>query len=237
MDIIVFVSNIFGKKRVFVQISWTEQYTRIITYRCDFSLAFYRGKRAILRQHKIYTDTNNTMKLFIEELFLQGILIQHLSPKKFIQLTTKIFECKSALYDLAQDLDTITIEAEFPLEMKHIYATIVGLQGGWNKGHKIYETLVIRFTPLIDMMNQNCAAVYSVQCKDALTKKDPIIQSLEEININRKETLLLHNSDTCLLCMVNSWTTVVEYWVSEFSTIVFGIISDFNYPVVSTDIF
>ena len=98
--------------------------------------------------------------------------------------------------------------------MKYIYATIVGLQGGWNKGLKIYEKLVIIFNRLIDMMNQNCAAVYSVQCKDALTKTDPIVRSLEEINNNKKETLSLHNSDTCLLCMVNAWTTVVEDWIS-----------------------
>ena len=183
----------------------------ISTAHCVLSPAFYSGKRAIRQQHKIYTDTTNTMKLSIQALLLWVISIQHLSTKTFAHLTTNTFECESSLYDLPRELDTITTEAGFPLEMKHIYATIVGLHGGWTEGLKLYETpIVIRFTRLIDMMNWNCAAVYSVQWKDALTKTDPIIRAPEEININGKETISLHNSDTHLLCMVNAWATVVE---------------------------
>ena len=174
------------------------------------------------------------MKLSIQALLLWVISIQHLSTKTFAHLTTNTFECESSLYDLPRELDTITTKAGFPLEMKHIYATIVGLNGGWTEGLKLYETpIVIRFTRLIDIMNWNCAAVYSVQWKDALTKTDPIIRAPEEININGKETISLHNSDTRLLCMVNAWATVVEDWVSEAAQPVLGIISDFKYPGVS----
>ena len=129
--------------------------------------------------------------------------------------------------------------ATFPPPLAHTFATVAGFQT-WAQHLSIFETpITIRFTHLIDVLNWNCAAIYSSDWKDSLTKEDvffhtPSSIALEEGNFTsifssttstRSEDgddhydstviISLHSSDTRLLCMVNAWATVVGDWIPQ----------------------
>jgi len=112
-------------------------------------------------------------------------------------------------------------------------------------GLQQYETpYAVRFTHLIDVINWNCAAVYSSDWKDALTKNDvllhapPTIAGVAELNIvggvaELKVDVNLHTSDTRLMCMASSWAVVVQDWVPEASQAVMGYLQAFQYPGIT----
>lgn len=147
-------------------------------------------------------------------------------------------------YQLPQGLIDEYNASGFPGAI-HILATVAGLDGGWTPGLKQYETpIAIRFTHLIDVMNWNCAAVYSSNWKDALTKAEPLLRSPTTTSVSTAigddgdgvfatKDVDLHTSDARLLCMVHSWATVVRDWVPEAVPTLMGVINSYGYLGVS----
>ena len=119
--------------------------------------------------------------------------------------------------------------SEFPSPVKHLFSTIAGLQT-WAQLLSSFETPIsVRFTHLIDVLNWNCAAVYSSSWKDALTKTDPIFRMPAEVLIDG-DTISLHVSDTRLLCMASSWATVVQDWIPDGTGVMMEHFEAFMYP-------
>ena len=119
--------------------------------------------------------------------------------------------------------------SEFPPPAKHLLSTIAGLQT-WAQLLSSFETPIsVRFTHLIDVLNWNCAAVYSSSWKDALTKTDPIFRTPAEVLIDG-DTISLHVSDTRLLCMASSWATVVQDWIPDGTGVMMEHFEAFMYP-------
>ena len=128
----------------------------------------------------------------------------------------------------------------------HLAALVEGLKA-WTVGIKQYETsYAIRFTRLVDTLDWNCAAIYSTDWKDALTKKNktlvhapPTMTILASSNSNifsqeqPEIDIELHNSDTRLLCMANAWATVVKDWVPEAEEAMMNYIQAFQYPGIT----
>jgi len=119
----------------------------------------------------------------------------------------------------------------FPPPALHTFATVAGLQE-WAVYLNTFETpIAIRFTHLIDMMNWNCAAIYSDSWKDSLTKKEPLLHTPKETILeNGDTTIQLHSSDLRLLCMVNTWAAVIEDWIPEATEAISDYVETFMYP-------
>lgn len=150
------------------------------------------------------------------------------------------FVCESESFDvthftLPQIIDDTTIGAGLPSELKHTFATFVGMQA-WIPGLKKYETpLVVRFTHLIDRIDWNCAASYSSNWRDYLTKADPLVRAPQTVSWTdpsmpaaSSANVDMHTSDLRLQCMTHAWATVVSDWVPESETSVLSYISDFQ---------
>mmetsp|Transcript_26657 Transcript_26657/g.37568 ORF Transcript_26657/g.37568 Transcript_26657/m.37568 type:complete len:541 (+) Transcript_26657:113-1735(+) len=113
----------------------------------------------------------------------------------------------------------------------HLVGTVAGFEA-WTEGLKLYETPVaLRFAHLIDVLNWNCAAIYSQTWKDAITKSNTLLHTPATIDINGND-ITLHTSDTRLLCIVNAWATVVDDWVPEAAEPLLGLLQAFEYPDV-----
>lgn len=111
-----------------------------------------------------------------------------------------------------------------PLET---FATVAALKNGWTPGLEYYEIPIsVRFTHLIDVMNWNCAAVYSEGWLDALTKStDPVLR-VPETSAGITD---MHTSSIRQLCMVHAWATVVDDWVPEARETLEGVLSGLGY--------
>jgi len=122
---------------------------------------------------------------------------------------------------------------ELPPAASHVLATFSGLKE-WAKNLNKYETpLAIRFTHYIDVMNWNCAAIYSSNWKDALTGGEPIMHSPQSITV-KGESISLHSSDVILNCMVNTWATVVHDWMPEHASSILKYLQDFKYADIQS---
>jgi len=119
----------------------------------------------------------------------------------------------------------------------HLVGLIEGLKA-WTIGLSQFETpYAILVSHLVDVLNWNCAAVYSPAWKDALTGNDvllyapPAIFLSDDSNDNSTTMVELHNSDTRLICMASSWATVVDDWVPEASEAIMEYLQEFQYPM------
>ncbi len=91
-------------------------------------------------------------------------------------------------------------------------------------------------------MNWNCAAIYSNEWKDALVKgEEPILRTPKFLQFVEKgedddtgaEKIHLHSSDSRLLCIVNSWATVVGDWIPPDGAMdMYSHLKEFMYPDV-----
>ena len=110
----------------------------------------------------------------------------------------------------------------------HVTGLVAGFQA-WIAGFQNYETpTVLRFTYLIDSMDWNCAASYSHNWKDSLTKSDVLVRTPSSILIGQR-SVPLHTSDTRLMCIISAWATVVKDWVPESYKPLISYINDFRY--------
>jgi hypothetical protein len=175
------------------------------------------------------------MKKLITPLLFQIICTRSL-------LAVKLCKDNRRKYKLPQEGPIST----FPTQLLHILSTISGLNV-WEKYMNNYETpIALRFAHLIDMMDWNCAAMYSSTWKDALTKQDPFFHTPYDIDIevpvsdnncgngstSTTESINLHSSDTRLLCIVNAWATVVGDWIPEATADMMEYVKNFMYTDV-----
>ena len=113
---------------------------------------------------------------------------------------------------------------------RHLAGLISGFES-WLVGLNMYETpIAIRLENLIDSMDWNCVASYSMGWKDALTKGDVLVRSPEFVNDLSTTVVSLYNSDTRLLCMASAWSAVVQDWVPEAAGAMLDYLELFQYP-------
>lgn len=118
---------------------------------------------------------------------------------------------------------------EHSFQPVHIFATVAGYQAWIGYIEKLETPIALHFTRLIDILGWNCAAIYSNEWKDALTEEDPFFHTPASVQVNG-ETVSLHNSDTRFLCMIHSWSTVVEDWTPLGKERLLAHLQDFQYP-------
>mmetsp|Transcript_27224 Transcript_27224/g.55708 ORF Transcript_27224/g.55708 Transcript_27224/m.55708 type:complete len:601 (-) Transcript_27224:126-1928(-) len=121
--------------------------------------------------------------------------------------------CVASDFELPQELQDIRSKAPLPpFITTEIFATVDALKNGITPGLALYETPIrARFVHLIDVMNWNCAAMYSTSWKDALTMDDPLLRAPSTTTTGSS----LHSSPTRLLCMVHAWAAIVNEWIPE----------------------
>lgn len=132
-------------------------------------------------------------------------------------------------YVLPQKIEDVTVAAGLPSHMKHTFGTFMGLEA-WIPSLGKFETpLVVRFTHLIDRINWNCAATYSSDWKDYMTRGDPLVRTPETLQTPTSDIIDLHSSDLRLQCMVHAWSTVVVDWIPEAAYDISSYITNYEF--------
>jgi hypothetical protein len=138
--------------------------------------------------------------------------------------------CQDTDFELPTTLLEIWEEQVLPLYISpEIYTAFVALKDGWTPGLASTETpIVVRIAHLVDTIDWNCAAMYSLTWLDALTKDDPLLRSPVS-----HENITFHGSTPRLLCMVHAWAAVVNEWQPDAFPTLYGILGAFEFEDLS----
>ena len=118
------------------------------------------------------------------------------------------------------------------------FGLVASMKGGFDPALGLYETpMAVRWTYTITALNWNCAAAYSPNWSDALTRTDPLVRTPASVTVtsdhvegifDNTEVVDLHTADVRFLCAVQGWLAVSDDWVPEAKSTLLPLLDQFG---------